>query len=125
MKTKLFSIPPKDLNWETFRAGGKGGQKQNKTESAARVTHVPSGATAESREERSQHQNKRIALGRLVKMPAFVAWVRMNATAMAQGYQDIEAKVNEAMRDFNIQEESDSTCIKGEHFCDKRDGVAP
>jgi len=61
-KTKLFSVTEKDLEWTYFRATGPGGQKVNKTSSACRVVHTPSGVTAESREERQQIQNRRIAL---------------------------------------------------------------
>ena len=46
-------------------AGGKGGQHQNRTESGVRLTHLPSGIVVTSREERSQHRNKSIALSRL------------------------------------------------------------
>ena len=50
---------------ETFRSGGKGGQHQNTTDSGVRLIHEPTGARAESRNDRSQHRNKQIALGRL------------------------------------------------------------
>jgi peptide chain release factor 2 len=50
---------------ETFRAGGKGGQHQNRTESGVRLVHLPSGVRASARNERSQHRNKSIALARL------------------------------------------------------------
>ena len=50
---------------ETFRAGGKGGQHQNTTDSGVRLVHRPSGLRCESRTERSQLQNRRRALARL------------------------------------------------------------
>ncbi len=50
---------------ETFRAGGPGGQHQNKTESGVRLTHEPTGISVISRESRSQHRNRQIALARL------------------------------------------------------------
>ena len=50
---------------ETFMAGGKGGQHQNRTESAVRLVHLPTGVVVTSRVERSQHRNKSIALDRL------------------------------------------------------------
>jgi protein subunit release factor A len=50
---------------ETFMAGGKGGQHQNRTESGVRLVHLPTGVTVTSRAERSQHRNKALALTRL------------------------------------------------------------
>jgi protein subunit release factor A len=50
---------------DTFRAGGKGGQHQNTTESGVRLVHRPSGLRVESRTERSQHRNRQRALARL------------------------------------------------------------
>jgi peptide chain release factor len=57
-----------DVRFEAFRAGGPGGQHQNKTESAVRAVHVPTGLAVVAREERSQHRNKAIALERLAAL---------------------------------------------------------
>lgn len=58
----------RDLEFATLRASGPGGQHVNKTESAVRVTHRPTGLSVVGREERSQQQNKRLALARLAVM---------------------------------------------------------
>jgi protein subunit release factor B len=55
----------KDCDVETYRASGPGGQHRNKTESAVRITHRPSGIVRVARDDRSQLRNRQIALERL------------------------------------------------------------
>jgi peptide chain release factor len=62
------ALDPREVRFEAFQAGGPGGQHQNKTESAVRAVHVPSGLAAVARDGRSQHRNKAAAVERLAML---------------------------------------------------------
>lgn len=76
MKNLLFSVTIKDCKVDTFRAGGKGGQAQNKLETGVRITHIASGAVGEARDGRSQHTNKRNAFFRMARSRIFQDWLK-------------------------------------------------
>lgn len=104
-KQLLFLITKKDFRIDTFRAGGKGGQNQNKVESGVRITHIASGVSAESREYRDQPQNKKAAFMKLVNNPKFKQWHKIETARRLGQLVDVEAEVEKQMADENLQVE--------------------
>jgi protein subunit release factor A len=92
-KQLLFSVTKKDLRIDTFRSGGKGGQNQNKRDTGVRIVHIDSEATGESREERSQEQNKRVAFRRMAESVKFQNWLKFKAALWLEGTKDIEKRL--------------------------------
>ena len=106
-KQLLFSLSKDkgDFIVEAFRAGGKGGQKQDKTSSACRIKHPASGTIAESREERSFFQNRKIAFKRLTETKEFQQWYKIEVSRRTGQLALIEDEVNRQMQDKYIKVE--------------------
>ena len=101
MKKKLFSITKKDLEIQTFRAGGKGGQHQNATDSGVRLIHKESGAVGECRNFASQYQNKKEALRRLSKNKKLKLWINKKCYEIDNG-RSLEKEVEEMLNSKNL-----------------------
>ena len=108
-KKLLFSVTAADCDWEFFPAGGPGGQHQNRRHTACRCTHRPSGAIGESRELKSQSQNRERAFGRMAETKAFKNWHKLETARRMLNAQSIEKMINDgvdkAMAPKNIRVE--------------------
>lgn len=73
----LFSVTAGDCDWQYLARGGKGGQKQNKTASAVRCMHRPSGAAGFAHDHREQRKNRELAFSRMAHTETFRSWHRV------------------------------------------------
>jgi protein subunit release factor A len=77
MKKKLFSVTANDCTWQYYRGSGDGGQKKQKTSSAARCIHEPSGAVGEAQDSRKQSENRKLAFKRMIETKTFQCWLQL------------------------------------------------
>lgn len=104
MKELLFTLTKDDFEVQTFCSGGPGGQNQNKRSTGVRIIHKASGAVGESREERSQLQNRQRALKRLTETVKFKLWLNKVISEMNLG-KTVEELVDEMMNPKHLKVE--------------------
>lgn len=119
---RMFSVAAHDCRWEYFRGSGAGGQHRNKTSSAVRCTHEPSGAVGEAEDSRSQHDNKVLAFGRMARSDKFRIWLKVDA-ARRFGYDAaardaVEKAMTPHLLRIEVKDESGRWTINASAFQD-------
>lgn len=110
-RNKVLTVTLKDCDVQHFRSGGKGGQNQNKRDTGTRIVHRASGAVGESREHRTQLENKRAAFKRMAESAQFKMWMAREL----YGYAEVERQVDEAMKrtqDFVTEVKSEGKWVR-------------
>jgi protein subunit release factor B len=95
----LFSLTAEDFEWDFIRGSGKGGQKKNKTSSAVRCRHIPSGALGYAEDGRSQSQNRRTAFRRCAESKEFQKWIRIEIARFTGEILKIEERIDKELKD--------------------------
>ena len=98
-RERVLHITKKDFVEQTFRAGGNGGQNQNKRDTGVRLIHPPSGARGEARDARTQAANRKAAFVRLVGSETFQRWLRIEH---ARACGELDRWVDDQMRPENL-----------------------
>jgi len=100
----ILSLTKADFSMQSFKAGGAGGQNQNKRNTGVRITHKASGAVGEARDSRSQKTNKRNALKRLAETGKFKMWLNRKLLEIETN-ESVDDVVERMMQSKNIKTE--------------------
>lgn len=103
MRKPIVSVTASDCEFEYYRGSGDGGQKKQKTSSACRCRHRPSGAVGQAQDHREQSRNRQLAFGRMANTKEFQAWIKLETMKRTGEIQQIEAKVEQEMKKIKTQ----------------------